>query len=72
MAARPRALAGPAGSRPGEGCPLRLSERVREEAIGDTHTGSGARGHAVLDALDATPVVDRPPAPPGRTLALRW
>jgi hypothetical protein len=26
----------------------------------------------VLDALDATPVVDREPEPPRRTLALRW
>jgi hypothetical protein len=28
--------------------------------------------YAVLDALDATPVVDRAPQPPRRTLALRW
>jgi hypothetical protein len=59
---------------------LRLLEALRlavEQVLAARELGDDveSRRHyldEVLDALDATPVVDREPEPPRRTLALRW
>jgi hypothetical protein len=45
---------------------------ARELELGDDVESRRRYLDAVLDALDATPIVDRPPQPPRRTLALRW